>query len=368
MRFFKSFKLLHRRTKSEPQISLVSGLAHLRETVSISNSLPSVFLTVAPDVFPVPRLNARILDLESENNRLQKVSAATLDELTQVKVQLTSTQADLFAELHRGARQRQDDQNEIHRLRETIVNYEGLIIAASSFPASTDFSHLVDQALQNVTQREANLAATNPGDIESSVFGTRTRDDYLSALQLTLKSRFQLRQCKKITKFWKKTAQEDGRNGTVVTPSASAISSILEVLSSDRQKTVDDLIARRRANVVPSSLEAPQTPVQAEAHTQESSSKTVVSLTPSRSLPQSRPCLSPLASQSLRQELSRFASTNRLANWPHAPRKPFEQLDFNVRSYNAESTRTTQNLAAPVIVVSWFAFAICHIIELTSVD
>ncbi|KAG6845042.1 hypothetical protein H0H87_001379 [Tephrocybe sp. NHM501043] len=352
MRFFKSFKLLHRRTKSEPQISLVSGLETLRQTASSSNNLPSVFLTVTPDVLHRPHPNIRILDLESENNRLRNISAATLDVLNSVKAQLTATQADLFAELHRSARQRQDNQNEIRKLRETLMQYERLFISIGShqdFPANANANRILDQALHNIIEQEGNLTVTSSTYIESPTFGIRTRDDYMSALRLTLKSRLQLKQYKKIAKFWKKTAQEDERNGMLVTPSASTISSIPEVLSVDRQRAVDDLIARRRAVATPSLHELLETPGKAEPpfDTQEPSSEYVALLTPSHSLPHSRPCLSPLASQSLRQELSRFALTNRLANWPHASRKPFEQLDFNVRSYIAECpkpTRRNQNL------------------------
>ncbi|KAG6861894.1 hypothetical protein C0995_010600 [Termitomyces sp. Mi166 len=362
MRFFKSFKLLHRRTKSEPSITLVSGRPNLRETASRSSShhLPSTLLpiaTVPPDILPVPHPNLRILDLEIENSRLRKMSAATSDELAAVKAQLTATQADLFAELHRSTRQRQSDQNEIRKLHEKVTRYEEFIVnlsANESLPGATDFSHIVDQALSNIVEREANLGTSNPVGIVSP-FGYRSRDQYMSALQLTLKSRLQLKQYKKIAKFWKNTALQDARNVSLVTPSASTISSIIETLPLDRQKAVDDLITHMKASQLLSLPGPPEIPPQSELATTEAATEVAGALSPSRSLPQSRPCLSPLASQSLRQELSKFASTNRLANWPHISRRPLEQLDLNVRSYHpgcAEPVRRKQHSIKPIHILS----------------
>ncbi|KAG6878767.1 hypothetical protein C0993_008066 [Termitomyces sp. T159_Od127] len=340
MRFFKSLKLLHRRTKSEPSITLVSERPKLREAASVSDDLPSTLLpTVANDILPAPHHNVRILNLEIENSRLRKTLVATCDELAAVKAQLTAAQADLFAELHRSVRQRQSDQNEIRKLNEKVAQYEEFIINADpnkTLPGPADSSHILDQALSNVVEREANSSALNPVGVVSLSFGYRSQDQYMSALQLTLKSRSELRQCKKIAKFWKKTALQDERNVSLVTPSASTISSIMENLPLDRQKAVEDLITRRKASEPPSPP-ALETPSQPETATLEAS-RQVAGLSPSRSLPQSRPCLSPLASQSLRQELHKFASIKRLSNWPHISRRPLEQLDLNVRSYHVEYT------------------------------
>ncbi|KAG5341977.1 hypothetical protein E4T56_gene11010 [Termitomyces sp. T112] len=342
MRFFKSFKLLHRRTKSEPSITLVSGKSNLRDAASSSDNLPSSLqpiATVAAVILPVPHPNVRILDLEMENSRLQKISSATCNELATVKAQLTATQAELFAELHRSTCQRQSDQDEFRKLHEKVVQYEEFIVSVSAndtLPGIANFSHIIDQALASIVEREAHLDASSPVGLVFSSFGHRSREQYLSALQLTLKSRLQLRQYKKIAKFWKKTALQDSRNVSLVTPSVSTISSIIETLPLDRQKAVDDLINRRKTSELPSLPEPLETPRQTEPATMETVTEVAGVLSPSRSLPQSRPCLSPLASQSFRQELHKFASTNRLANWPHVSRRPLEQLDLNVRSHHAE--------------------------------
>ncbi|KAG6889782.1 hypothetical protein C0992_004200 [Termitomyces sp. T32_za158] len=356
MRFFKSFKLLHRRTKSEPSITLVSERPNLRETASICDHLPSTLLpsaTVPHDILHVPHHNVRILDLEIENSRLRKVLAANCDELAAVKAQLTATQADLFAELHRSVRQRQSHQNEIKKLNEKVAQYEEFIVnvdANKTLPDTADSSHILDQALNNVVEREENLSASNPVGIVSFSFGHRSRDQYMSALQLTLKSRSQLRQCKKVAKFWKKTALQDERNVSLVTPSASTISSIIENLPPDRQKAVDDLITCRKASET-SVLPALETPRQYKSATLEASNAGA-SLSPSRSLPQSRPCLSPLASQSLRQELHKFASIKCLSNWPHISRRPLEQLDLNVRSYRVECIQPIGKKQHPIKPIS----------------
>ncbi|KAF9073667.1 hypothetical protein BDP27DRAFT_1141246, partial [Rhodocollybia butyracea] len=73
------------------------------------------------------------------------------------------------------------------------------------------------------------------------VIGERSPDHYSSALSITLKTRSDLRCAKNLAQFWKFTAQDDGVHGDIITPSASNLSEVQEVLSLQRQKAVDDL-------------------------------------------------------------------------------------------------------------------------------
>ncbi|KAG5643901.1 hypothetical protein DXG03_009472 [Asterophora parasitica] len=352
MRFFKSFKLLHRRTKSDPINAIISDFSRHNHTSSISNGISRPFLTAlarsAPEsaIHPSIHLNLRILDLETENSSLRVATASSLNELTELRSQLKATQVELYAELHRGVRQRREDTSEIERLRETLAQYEPfleLVVNADPnrvFLADAHVSlrngHALDQALLNAVKRTTTTDA--PGDVPSligvpSVLGLRSHDEYQSALQLTLKSRMQLRQSKKIAKFWKNTATEDGKNTHVVTPSPSAISSICEALPAERQKAVDDLIARRKSN--PRHFYTPvRTPLHHEALVTSSMPPVNSGSTSLAHLPSSsRPSLSPLASQSLRQELVNISSKNRMSKWPSGlGRKPLGQIDLNPRN------------------------------------
>ncbi|KAF8078207.1 hypothetical protein FPV67DRAFT_1686704 [Lyophyllum atratum] len=257
MRFFKPFKLLHRRTKSDPTNALISDFSEFKPTASsyegISDALPTF---AASEIHPSPHPNLRILDLEAENSHLRNISVASLKELSDVKLLLQATQADLYAELHRGVRQRKEDRIEIERLREILEQYETflqLVVNAEPYgPESLADAHInlqgghtLDQAL---SERAATTAEFIAGDHILTALGPRTQDEYTSAIKLTLTSRMQLRNYKKIAKFWKNTAKEDGKNPHIITPSTSAISSINEVLPAERRKAVNDLICAKESN------------------------------------------------------------------------------------------------------------------------
>jgi hypothetical protein len=69
-------------------------------------------------------------------------------------------------------------------------------------------------------------------------------------LNTILNVRRDLRDSKKIARFWKRAAKEDSEaHVDTVTPSISMISSIHEVLSEERQSRVATLMARRKSRV-----------------------------------------------------------------------------------------------------------------------
>ncbi|KAM6500804.1 hypothetical protein JOM56_003818, partial [Amanita muscaria] len=78
-----------------------------------------------------------------------------------------------------------------------------------------------------------------------AVTGPKTQTEYTAALNLSLNARKELRKFKKIAKFWKKAAfQRVPSFSGLVTPSVSALSSVREKLSSERQDAVNTLVAR----------------------------------------------------------------------------------------------------------------------------
>ncbi|RDB21212.1 hypothetical protein Hypma_011344 [Hypsizygus marmoreus] len=356
MRFFRSFKLLHRRTKSDPLIGNIAGAnatGHPRTASGGFNDISTILLTALPDyqphgTCPASHLNIRIFDLETENANLRHTCSVSMNELTQVRSQLKASRAELFAELHRGVRRAKEDRNEIRRLRETLAHYESFLEAViTTSPA--DFvpsnGRPINQEHEVAVDREGTVRnETIWASIVPSAFGSRTQDEYMSALHMTLKSRMELRKCKKVAKFWKNTAKKDEQNTDVVTPSNSNISSIREILPVGRQKAVDALIAKRRKEALDqpwtASTYAPETPVHPPRTTIELApisdipigSKTLsTSLsfsTESHGLPY-KACLSPLASQSLKQELSKMSSSHRLPKWSSG-RRVLGHVDLNI--------------------------------------
>jgi hypothetical protein len=100
---------------------------------------------------------------------------------------------------------------------------------------------LVDAIDDAIHDPEALLSSLKPEVISHPVLG-----QYQSALHMTLSVRRKVRAQKKVSKFWKRLAQEDDRYADIVTPSSSNISSVREPLTPARQHAVDSLIARRK--------------------------------------------------------------------------------------------------------------------------
>ncbi|KAF8185045.1 hypothetical protein K438DRAFT_1453176, partial [Mycena galopus ATCC 62051] len=98
-----------------------------------------------------------------------------------------------------------------------------------------------DQSLVDAIKEAAAVPGSPWSTIIPSVTGPRTPDEYRSSLTLTLKTRKELRDARKIAKFWKRIAGEQGPTG-IVTPSVSTISSIHEPLPAERQKAVEELM------------------------------------------------------------------------------------------------------------------------------
>src|SRR6202021_2293845 len=101
-------------------------------------------------------------------------------------------------------------------------------------------------------------ASAKPGSPWSKVIpavtGPRTSDEYLSAIGMTLRLRREVKDTRKVVKFWKRAARETQEHAGTCTPSVSNISSIREQLSEERQTAVDDLLTKLRSGTHPRRL------------------------------------------------------------------------------------------------------------------
>lgn len=93
-------------------------------------------------------------------------------------------------------------------------------------------------------------AASNPEScwfrLMPAITGPRTPENYLSAINMTLKARKELKEAHRVVRFWKKRALLDPSNADVLTPSPSNLSDYVEELSEERKRAVDELIKRRQ--------------------------------------------------------------------------------------------------------------------------
>jgi hypothetical protein len=254
---------------------------------------------------------------------------------------------------------------EVEALQAKLAQYErflGLMInvglhqrvlgdAHSSLRAGID----PDMALVDAIKEAAAIPGSAWSTIIPSVTGPRTPNEYRSSLNLTLKTRKELRDTKKIARFWKRIAQEEGRTG-IVTPSVSTISSIHEPLPAERQKAVEELMAsRRRASLTSQVVAREDAAISASASTSSASTSTDISIMDitTSDIPPSHseselPCLSPLASESFKSELASRSSNRRLfkrgpSSASKQTRTPLGQIDMNVTSNLSQNSGQQRN-------------------------
>ncbi|KAJ7702459.1 hypothetical protein B0H17DRAFT_1004545 [Mycena rosella] len=360
MRFFK---FLHRRSKSDSAIPTPTPARDhiLKRPQSLDAAHAAVFAAAVPTcpqtfLFPTPAdASNAIFELETANSRLRSDVSAWAADCADLRSQLDATRADLFTHLHRISsleRQGQADKLEIEKLHAQLAQYErflSLMINVGLHQRVLGDAHAAlragidpDMALVNAIKEAAATPGSAWSTIIPSVTGPRTPDEYRSSLNMTLKARKELRDTKKVAKFWKRVAKEEGGVETV-TPSVSTISSIHEPLSAERQKAVEQLISsRRHASLISQDAESepPLVPVSASTSST-STSSTSTDITPSNSGSEI-PCLSPLASASFKSELASISSKPRLFKRGVASRnnRPvLGQIDMNA-SQNCSQQRT----------------------------
>ncbi|KAH7929841.1 hypothetical protein BV22DRAFT_100061 [Leucogyrophana mollusca] len=305
MRFFKSFRLLHRRTKSESDVSALFPKANHNSPapvkrshsaqyvqdststststsdgtaapifVSLEHSLPSFDPTelysplvapwmppavISPNTESVAVVDARFLKLQADFTQLKESKDLLEKDLDDLRADLSNTRSQLYSEMFRTARHQRQANTDFQLNQKLELRYQQLVgvLVGIGIP-------------RGVVERIRQVLATGTGDpddilldaIQSAIqdsnsplaklshvaAGPRTPEQYQSALNMTLSVRKEAKAIKKACKFWKKLAQEDGRHADTVTPSSSNISSIHEALSPERQTAVNALIARRRSS------------------------------------------------------------------------------------------------------------------------
>ena len=251
MRFFKAFNLLHRRTKSDILISTTTDL----EPPSRRYSLPvSLFHSVTFQTFAnFKHFNDRgsgggasvalpFFGLENElNARLIEANNCWAKEYANLQCQLQECREELQTERLKvqSLQHKLEEDNRIILDLRMSRRFEGLLGRSS---------HAAIDLPQNTTSAGAGvlLNATMPNLPNGSLaVNIRTMDEYSSALQMTLATRKELRDQKKISLFWKRKALDSNELPSAITPSVSTMSSVHDPLPLDRQIALDALISRR---------------------------------------------------------------------------------------------------------------------------
>ncbi|RDB25149.1 hypothetical protein Hypma_007918 [Hypsizygus marmoreus] len=172
-----------------------------------------------------------------------------------------------------------------------------------------------DEALVDAIRKAAATPGTSWSKIIPQVTGPRTSDEYLAAIDMTVKATQELKITRKILRFWKITAKKDPSQTDLVTPSPSKLSDAS--LAKDNQgrhkvRVVDDLLKQLKSGDIQASrLTTPTdisglSPSKASSDVISSTLPQVSSASPSKISPHVDPShkLAPLASQTLKDEVS----------------------------------------------------------------
>jgi len=229
MRFFKSFSLLLRRSRSDSV--LPSPIQATSSAVFIIGPSCEDFPSSPIDVNEPKTIsfNQRVFEAELENQHLTRVNSSLAIRLTLAETQLQLTMSELYAEMHRSVqlhRQAQRDKDTISELQTTCQQYR----------------HSLNS---DVTSNLAGLLSSRVSSPrQSSSLGDEQH--YSTALKLVLKTRQELRNTKKIAMFWKRKAKTILEHADLITPSPSDISEVQNILSQERMEAVNALQRRRQ--------------------------------------------------------------------------------------------------------------------------
>lgn len=343
MRFFRSFRLLHRRTKSESDIisaftnpstyddrldSYYGTRGHQYTTSKAAaasgtlryHPLDIEFLPFDPEelyakskCIQLPTPSDHVTDvLEAKMSVSNRTTENLHDDVADLHWRMAKMRKALNAEMadkqyHRCQAELRAEH--IMELEAEVSRHEAIQSILGRVGLSKDVLERAlaeDDAGRNGEQVIAS-AGIQCNRVEDSNSGRTSHpsDQYNAALNMTLIVRREMRGMRKIGKFWKRMAQNGGQNLETITPSPSNISSICEPLSAERKKAVDDLIAKRRlSHLVHKNTHSNRT---SPISTSTSSTSTILA-------PKAFENLSPLASESIKFELGQISNKTKIFN------------------------------------------------------
>lgn len=239
MRFFRSLSLLHRRSKSD---TVLTSPPHTADD-------PVILISASPRLVdphlnrPFTSLNQRVFEVGLDNERLTRVNASLALKLALVETQLQLTMSELYAEMHKNVhllRQAQQDQGAISDLQKASQCFQRFLDA---FPdVDLTFKSFHPSASANAN-KDTSMSTM---DGVSSTGRQSEEQQYSTALQIILKTRQDLRSCRKLSLFWKRKAKTVPEHEDLVTPSPSDISEVQDVLPKERIEAVTALQRKRR--------------------------------------------------------------------------------------------------------------------------
>ncbi|KAJ2919972.1 hypothetical protein MD484_g388, partial [Candolleomyces efflorescens] len=211
------------------------------------------------------RLKRRVRVFEDDTEILKDYTVSILVEKEQIERDLANVRTHYSDELARAKQTRlqlQQTEAVLARLKNRFAEAERFILAlvdlGLDLPTLREAISSIlrddqsgEDALINAFQKSSLAKGTSRSKNLSPVAdGLRTVDHYLSALDLTISARKELKEKAKVVQFWKMVAKTDPAHADIVTPSPSALDQIqtlsISASNAPRSSVVDDLVAQLR--------------------------------------------------------------------------------------------------------------------------
>jgi len=354
MRFFKAFNILHRRAKSAtfvpgaPPFDLhlpnVRGSSSFNGPSGQKDRAPSLFdlITSRP---PIPG-NFNHIHGGPGTSGLRRLHRSGRTSTTSIAPEIENEQLRLRDAINFWIHEHsilqgllKNSEEKLLLERRKVVALEHLIEAdrREKLELQTRYENLLGKlhpADDQVPSMPVLSKPQPPHSFESRVsrepsheqsVKPHTSDEYSSALRMTLMTRRQLRDQKKVTKFWKRQAISEGKQ-FIMTPSVSTLSSLHEVLPVERQAALDALVSRlgltsKLAKIHPDdSVSYPSmTMINVHSLSDEGSQNLTPILPPSLSRTSGTSRLGPLASESIKTEISLIFGSQKKPRQPSFP-------------------------------------------------
>ncbi|KAK7061114.1 hypothetical protein VNI00_000850 [Paramarasmius palmivorus] len=185
-------------------------------------------------------LKERLSVLEEERNELERVVEHLQDKIRKERDHSSSTSRQNTP----SERTRTEAYEHVKRHRDAFAKALEELGLANTVDSEMSEEAIID-AILKASEDESNAWTT----ILSAVVGPLAPENYVSAINITLEARKELRSVNKVAKFWKRSAQRNDGSVDLVTPSASTLSQIKEPLSPERQQAMERLRSERKSGI-----------------------------------------------------------------------------------------------------------------------
>lgn len=228
------------------------------------NSLKSRFL----------HLKRRVRSLEVTNSTLKADNSVAHGEIALLTDELQATRVNLYHEIEsrrKDASYIEQADKKITDFRAQVKRYGAFVSAMAKlgvdnplYCASLSVMSKVEaeDALVDSIMEAAKDKRSPWSRIIPAVIGPRSPEQYVSAINLTLQTRQDLRDREKVCQFWKTTAKQDPQNSSLLTPSSSELSDLN--LGSKRKTTpkpfpneLEDMLGALKSGAIKTSLPIP---------------------------------------------------------------------------------------------------------------